>query len=163
MSIYRSSFCGALFLGLALVGGGCASVQQKTAPGMEFGSLSMQAQITRGDLVVLDTVKGESSVLKIAFGAVQVVDGNKYQIFGIKFFEDKMSALPKNEKPELLDAIFGPVNVEQRARYKALEQHPDADAVFQKSVDYSDTGLPGLWETTDVTVSGKAIKLKSDK
>lgn len=169
MSIYSSSFCGALFLGLALVGGGCASAQQKTAPGMEFGILSMQTQFTRDDVVVLDTVKGESSATKILFGAVEIVDGNKYAILGIKFFEDKMSGIPKRkiEWPFILNTIsvfLGPTNsVEQRARYKALEQHADADAVFDKSVDYSDTGLPGLWETVDVTVSGKAVKLKSDK
>ena len=138
--------------GLPWLLGGC-STAQKTAPHMGVGDLEVQAQIKRDDLVVLDAVEGTSTTTIVAFGLVNVIDGDKYQICGIKFFEDKFTYWKDDQWwPE----------PENRAYYKALEKQSDADAVMIKSFDRTQGGVPMLWETHSATVRGKAMKLKAD-
>ncbi len=54
-------------------------------------------------------------------------------------------------------------NTASRAYYKALEAHPEADAVFCKDYEREEVGIPWLFHTETVTYKGKAIKLKADQ
>jgi hypothetical protein len=132
---------------------GCGSAQ-KMVPHMGFGALTIETQIGRDDIVVLDRVEGSSTLTSILFGTVQIIDGDKVQLLGIKFFKDKYTYWDQSQ------GLFA--QCVNRAYYKALEAAPDADAVFHKSLDHEDGGAPLLWETKAVTVKGKAVKLKSD-
>ena len=134
--------------------GGCGGNAQKTAPRMGFGSVDVQTQLSRGDIVVLERVEGTSTTKSILFGAVQVVDGDNVKVLGVPFFKDRYTCLRTD--PCL-------VTTADRAYYKALEATPQADAVFYKSVDREGSGIPLLWETETVTFSGKAITLKTDQ
>jgi hypothetical protein len=133
---------------------GCGEAQ-KTVPHMRYGDLSIEAQIARTDLTVLDRVEGSSTLTSLLLGAVQIVDGDKLQLLGIKFFKDKYTYF-KNEGSWWADCV-------DRAYYKALEAAPEADFVFYKSMDHEDGGIPLLWTTKAVTVRGKAVKLKVDQ
>jgi hypothetical protein len=132
---------------------GCAGSAQKHIPHLGFGSLNLEADITRADIVVLDRVEGSSSNTSILFGLIQIIDNDKLQLFGIKFFKDKYTYFK--------DSVWA--NPVDRAYYKALEAQPEADAVFVMSMDNEDSGVPIICETKTVTFRGKAIKLKADK
>ena len=139
----------------AMLLGGCGTAQ-KTSPHMSFGDMEMKADLQRSDIVVLDRVEGTSTCQTIFFGVVKIIDGDKLQLFGIKFFKDKYTYFKQGP----IESPF--VQVVDRAYYKALEQHPDADAVFQKSMDHETEGIPLLCEKESVTFKGKAVKIKAD-
>lgn len=145
-----------LVFGAMLVLPGCGTAQRMT-PHMGFGSLYLEAQIDREDIVVLDRVEGSSSTTSILFGLIRIIDENKLQLFGIKFFKDKYIV----KKTGLLAAFSA--NTANRAYYKALEAHPEADAVFSKDFEREEGGLPLLFHTVTVTFKGKAIQLKADQ
>jgi hypothetical protein len=153
LHVNRKAIVGAI-IGLSMWTGGC-STSQKASPHMGFGKVEVQAQLKREDLVVLDPVEGQSTNTTILFGLLNIVDGNKVEFLGIKFFEDKYTFLEDE------DSLW--VRPENRAYYKALEKQADADAILNKSWDRSISGIPLLWETRSATVRGKAVKLKSDK
>lgn len=144
-----------LVLGALLVLPGCSA--QRMTPHMGFGSLNLEAQIDREDIVVLDRVEGSSTTTCILFGLIRIIDEDKYQILGIKFFKDKY--VWKN--PNALAPWFP--NTASRAYYKALEAHPEADAVFCKDYEREDVGIPWIFHTETITFKGKAIKLKADQ
>jgi hypothetical protein len=118
--------------------------------------MDLETQINRDDIVVLDRVEGSSTQTTI-LGIINVIDGDKLQILGIKFFKDKFTYFKDSNSwvrsPQCAD----------RAYYKALEAAPEADAVFTKAMDNEEGGIPFLWSTKAVTFRGKAIKLKADK
>ena len=131
---------------------------------MGFSSVNMEAQIDREDIEVLDPVEGSSTQTSILGPVIRVVDGDKYQIMGIKFFEDKSAMLPgtgQNIVSQLISAVTG-VSVQQRAYYDALAATPDADSVFTKASTVQQSGIPFLFETKKATFHGKALKLKTD-
>ena len=140
---------------LSVVSSGCGSAQKMT-PHFGFGQLSMEAQIQRGDIVVLDRVEGSSSKTTVLFGLIEIIDGDKLRLFGIKFFKDKYVW-------ENTSGWFSVASTVNRAYYKALEAQPDADAVFYKGFEREDGGIPLLFHNETVTLKGKAIKLKADK
>ena len=142
-----------LLVVLVLVLPGCAA--QRNAPHMGFGGFGIEAQIQRDDIVVLDRVEGSSSLTTVLFPLLQIIDGDKLQILGIKFFKDKY--VWKEE------GILTLATAANRAYYKALEAHPDADAVFHKSWEREESGIPFLFHNENVTVRGKAIRLKADQ
>jgi len=141
---------------LAFFAGGCAQAYRET-PQMGFGQMNIYSHIERGDIVVMDRVEGTSDSVKILCGLVEVVDGNKVALLGIKFFKDKyvlqkgFLGLPES------------ASVQNRAYYVALEKTPDADAVMQKAVVIEHSEFPLIYSKDTATYSGKAIKLKSDK
>lgn len=149
----------ALALCLGLGSAACQSAQ-KTMPHIGMGSLNMDAELTRADLVVLDTVEGRSSTQRILFGAITIIDGSKLRLFGISFFTDKYTYF---QEPGFLGMLFGGPDAEDRAYYKALEQQPDADIVLVKSMDRERGGIPLIFSTSEVTFRGKAMKIKADK
>jgi len=136
-----------------LLMGGCAGASKKTIPQMGFGSLYLETQLSRDDIVVLERVEGTSSTESILLGIVQVIDGENWKILGIPFFEEKYTCVR-------IDPCV--VGTEDRAYYKALEANPEADAVFYSTMDRQSSGIPILWNTETVTFSGKAIMLKAD-
>lgn len=152
------STCLAALLGLVLFVG-CSSAQ-KTSPGMGFASFSLEAEIGRDDVVVLDTVEGTSTSLMILGGIVEIVDGDKIAVLGIKFFKDKYTYW---KDQSFFDPASWLANTASRAYYHALEQTPEADMVFMKSMDNEDDGIPFIYYTKTVTWRGKALKLKADQ
>ncbi|MHC4472167.1 MAG: hypothetical protein ACYTDY_09300 [Planctomycetota bacterium] len=163
-TVFASSTIFVLVLSFALVG--CASAQL-TRPHMGFSGVGIDTKLDRSDIVVLGRVEGESTVTSILGGLFATIDGNKQRIFGIKFFKDKYTSM----KPEgnlmtnplgILDFI-APVSVDERAYYKALEAHPDADAVFAKSMSNEESGFWPFFTTQTVRFQGKAIKIKEDQ
>jgi hypothetical protein len=121
----------------------------KRAPHMWFGKLDIETKLEREDVVIMGPVEGTSTMSNF-LGIIQIVDGDKLQILGIPFFKDKLTYWePKNK-------------VLNRAYYKALAATPDADAIFSKSYDIEEEGIPFILGTKSITVKGKAIKLKSD-
>lgn len=141
---------------------GCSSAQ-KITPHMGFGKLDLETALDRDDIVVLDTVEGDSSITNILFGLVRIIDGSKYQILGIKFFKDKYTYFQEYRSGTWWLDMLLPVSAYDRAYYKALEAHPEADAVFFKSMDNETEGFPLIYSTREVRFHGKAIKLKADK
>ncbi|MBN2590038.1 MAG: hypothetical protein JXA96_09255 [Sedimentisphaerales bacterium] len=132
---------------------GCGSAQ-KQMPHMFFGGFNVETQLGREDIVLVDTVEG-SSTLTTILGFINIVDGDKLELFGIKFFKDKYTYFKS------YDSRLG--QVADRAYYKALEATPDADVIFEKSVDHEDGGFPLIYATKVVTFRGKAMKLKVDQ
>jgi hypothetical protein len=145
--IYYLALAGILFGGPMFLGG-CGA--QRSAPTIGFGTVDIQAQLKREDLIIMDAVDGQSTQTTILCGLINIIDGDKLQLLGIKFFEDRYCGL---------DASM----TDNRAYYKALEKQAEADAIFQKSWDRTESGIPLLWQTASSTVRGKAIKLKADK
>ncbi len=143
-----------LLIGLMVVISGC-SAAQRTTPHMGFGPFSMEAEIERDDVVILDRVEGESSLTTVFFGLIQVIDGDKLAVLGIKFFKDKYVWKEPGQ--------MGPATAASRAYYKALESQPSADAVFYKSWEREESGIPLLFHNENVTFRGKALQLKQDQ
>lgn len=130
---------------MVLFVGGCLS--NKTIP-----AIAINPEIPRDAYEVLDTVEGTSTTDSILLGLIQVVDGDKLRLLGIPFFEEQYTF--SSGYPGLTAA---------RAYYKALSATPEADAVFYKSMDGGNSGIPLLWTSETVTFRGKAIKLKTDQ
>jgi hypothetical protein len=146
------------FFALGLLGGlllltGCATATYK--PAVKFGQLNLEASVPREDLVVLDAVEGTSREDAYVLGLVRVIDGDKWQVLGIKFFEDHCASPQGYTFPWCFcDPVAG------RAYYNALEQAPQADAVMERSSSSSVKGFPFLYSSRQVTYRGKAIQLK---
>lgn len=142
-------------LTVAVLMSGCASVQRATpaAPGQ------VNINLEKGDYTMLGSVKGTSTVVSYFFGAVQIIDGDKVRILGIRSFEDQYSF--RSQPNGLLD-LFKPVSVEDRAYYKALAATPDADAVIPKAFIKQSSGFPFICEEEEATFTGKALKYKSE-
>ena len=130
---------------------GCGTAQ-KQAPHMGFGNFEISTEMARGDVVILDRVEGSSSTATI-LGFIQIIDDDKLKLFGIPFFKDKYTYFGKK-------GLWA--STADRAYYKALEAAPEADAIFMKSMDHEDEGIPILLHTKTITWTGKAIKLKED-
>lgn len=156
----RSLIQALLVTGLAIIGIGCGSIG-KSAPHSQLG---MVANLERDDIEIIRTVEGESTKKSILFGSIQVIDGEKYKVLWIPFFQDK-GAGALQESPGLLGAIlkpFTPVSVIDRAYYDALAETPDADTVFYKTSTQERRGIPLLFTTESVTLRGKAAKIKAN-
>lgn len=126
---------------------GCAS--QRMGPHMGFGNLNIEVQLDRNDVVILGAIEGESKTVSILLGLIQIIDDDKLRVLGIRFFKDKY--------------VWGVVNATaSRAYYKALEAHPEADAVFQKSWEREERGIRLFFFEESVLFRGKAVSLKSD-
>lgn len=134
--------------------GGCGGGNEKAVPHMGFGNFGIRTELSRDDIEVLGRVEGSSTTESILLGLIQIVDGDKLKLMGIPFFTEKCISF-SNES-------FGFNPTQHRAYYKALESAPEADVVFNKSMDYERSGIPLIWWTETVTYKGKAIKLKSD-
>jgi hypothetical protein len=107
-------------------------------------------------------------------GLVEVVDGDKYRVLGINFFQSQYAFQPKDLTWQELFAagalgvaavlvyeVFKPVSIEDRAYYKALAAAPDADVVAAKAwVTTRGRGIPMLYSTKRVAFQGKALKFK---
>ena len=128
---------------------GCAGVRRGTPQ----ASAVINANLNASDLEVLDKTEGKSTKVSVLLGLFQVIDGDKYRILGIKFFEDQYAY---EDKPSLL----GRVSIEDRAYYKALAATPDADCVARKAFVTTRSGIPLLYMIEEVTFQGKALKYK---
>jgi len=141
---------------------GCAGLV-KQAP-----QLQMQmdvAAMDRNDYVILDRVNGESTKTSIAFGAIQIIDGSKMIICGMRLFADQYARSP-HEMTYIEDFLTKALELptsQDRAYYKALAATPDADVIIPKTYDYEKSGIPVLFTHEKVNFKGKAIKLKTDK
>jgi hypothetical protein len=138
---------------LGLLAAGCAGLTS-AKPHARFGRLDFETQ--RKDFVVLNTVEGTSKERSYCFGLVRIVDDHKWQVLGVRFFEDHYAT------PRGLGFPLWPGTVEARAYYDALSKAPDADAVLEKSSTTKVRGFPFLYREKEVTYRGKAIQLRSD-
>ena len=109
----------------------------------------------RQDLVILDTVEGTSREDAYILGIVRIIDGTKWQVLGIKFFEDHY-ACPTG--PTVPCFFVDPVSA--RAYYNALVKAPEADALIERSSTSRTRGCPFLYRMKEITYRGKAIRLK---
>ena len=127
--------------------GGCTS--QRMSPHLGFGNLNIEVQLDRDDVVILGAIEGESKTVSILLGLIQIIDDDKLRVLGIKFFKDRY--------------VWGVMSrTASRAYYKALAAHPEADAVFQKSWEREESGIPLFFFEESVLFRGKAVSLKSD-
>ena len=114
-----------------------------------------------GDCQVLGSTEGKATVDSYVLGLVQVIDGDKVQVLGLKFYEDQYAYI---NPPELILGFlpnpFASPSIEDRAYFKALAATPDADAVAKKASVTTAKGFPLLWSTKEVTFQGKALKFK---
>lgn len=146
--------CGVICL-LPLLSAGCAGLHA-SKPHVGFGKLDLDTALTRGDIVVLEAVEGHSKEVGYCFGLVRVIDDTKWQVLGIKFFEDRYAQPPGWVFPCW---CIGPAH---RAYYDALTKVPEADAVFERGSTSRIRGFPFLYRRLEVTYRGKAIQLKAD-
>jgi len=157
----NSVFVSLFMAAITVVMTGCASVQRSTP----IASAQIDVNLARGDVTILGSVKGTSSLQSYVFGLVRVYDNDKCAIFGCKMFEDQYAFQgdPGNPWLALLTlGMFGGVNTEDRAYYKALAATPDADAVVRKAYVKQETGIPFIASSEEVTFIGKAIKFKAE-
>lgn len=143
---------GASLLLLSVLLAGCATGDYR--PTVKFGKLNVETQLPEKSMVVLDTVEGKSRQDTYVLGLVQIIDGSKWQVLGIKFFQDQLS----NSYPGAPCLFEDPVAA--RAYYKALEKRPEADAVIEHSSTCKASGFPLFYEQREVTFRGKAIQIK---
>jgi len=135
---------------------GCASGDYK--PVVKFGHLNVESQLPAKNLKVLDTVEGRSRLDSYALGLVQIVDGNKWQVLGIRFFEDELStSYPGAGGCWFVDPVAA------RAYHNALEQRPEADAVIEHAATSKISGFPLFYQKREVTFRGKAIQIEPTK
>jgi hypothetical protein len=144
---------GWLALSCALLAG-CATGNYK--PVVRFGQLNLETQVPRQDLVILDTVEGTSREDAYVLGIVRIIDRTKWQVLGIKFFEDHC-ACPYG--PSVPCFFVEPVSA--RAYYNALAKAPEADALIERSSTSRTRGCPFLYRMKEITYRGKAIRLKT--
>jgi hypothetical protein len=152
----RLLLTGGACIGLLIAVNGCSSVTR----GTPVAGTHIQANMNTGDCEVLAKTEGKSTKTSILLGLVQVIDGDKYRILGIKFFEDQYAF--ESDNPSPFDFLV-PVSVENRAYYKALAAAPDADAVAAKGYMKTYSGIPIIYNTKEVTFEGKALKFKGAK
>ena len=142
---------------LLLVASGCSSITR----GTPVAGTVIQANMNSGDCQVLGSTQGKATVDSYVLGLVQIIDADKVEVLGIKFFEDQYAFLDK--QPTIfgmpIPFIGGP-SIEDRAYYKALAATPDADAVAAKAWLTTKKGFPILWSSEEVTYQGKALKFK---
>lgn len=147
---------------VAIAVSGCSSVQRATptAPGL------VNINLEKGDYTMLGSVKGSSTVVSYFFGVVQVIDGDKVRVLGLRNFEDQYSFQTQPTGNNGLGGMFydlmKPIAVEDRAYYKALAATPDADAVIPKAFTKQKSGIPFICEEEEATFTGKALKYKSE-
>ena len=136
---------------IALVGitAGCSSVMR----GTPVAGVKINANMDRTDYEVLGTTEGKSTKTSVLCGLVQVIDGSKVAILGIKFFEDQYAYF---DRPWYQLGV----STEDRAYYKALAVTPDADSVAGKAYVSTRSGIPLLWMSSEVTFQGNALKYK---
>lgn len=139
---------------------GCGSIG-KTAP---HSGLGIVANLEREDVEIIRTVEGESTKQSLLLGSIQVIDGDKYKILWIPFFQDRgAQALQSNNSfLGLLSKAITPVSVIDRAYYDALAETPDADTVFYKTSTQERRSFPLLYSNERVILRGKAAKIKTD-
>ncbi len=149
---------------VAVAVSGCASVQRAapTAPGQ------VNINLEKGDYTMLGSVKGSSTVVSYCGGVVQVVDGDKVRVLGLRNFEDqysfqtKQTATGNTDLSGMLYDLMKPIAVEDRAYYKALAATPDADVVIPKALTKQKSGIPFICEEETATFTGKAVKYRSE-
>jgi hypothetical protein len=144
----RLLITGMACIGIWTLASGCAGVYRATPA----AGTVIQANMDKNDYEVLGTTEGKSTITSILFGLVAVIDGDKYRVLGIKFFEDQYAFADHSR-------LF--VHADDRAYYKALAQTPDADVVARKSVLETKSGFPCIYTTKEVTFQGKALKFKA--
>jgi hypothetical protein len=132
---------------------GCATGTYK--PVVHFGQLNLETQVPRQDLLILDAVEGTSREDAYVLGLVRIIDRTKWQVLGIKFFEDHCASSARAGVPcWFIEPVAG------RAYYNALAKVPQADAVIERSSTSTTRGFPFLYRMKEVTYRGKAIQLK---
>ena len=144
---------GASLLLLSVLLAGCASADYR--PVVRFGKLNVETQLSEKNVQVLDTVEGTSRQDSYVLGLVQIIDSKKWQVLGIRFFEDEVSTSYPSTTPCLFEDM-----VAARAYYKALQKQPQADAVIEHSSTSKISGFPLFYEKREITFRGKAIHIK---
>src|SRR5258708_6628710 len=135
--------------GVCVVAMGLLSACSSVTRGTPISHAVINANMTAADYEVLGTTEGKSTRLSVLCGIVQVIDGDKVAILGIKFFEDQYAYAEKGALERLR------VHPEDRAYYKALAATPDADTVAGKAFVKTKSGIPLIYSSQEVTYQGK--------
>jgi hypothetical protein len=135
--------------------GGCTGVQKRIpAGGANLGNIG--ENMNRSDYEVMGRVEAKASKVSYLLGLVRIYDGKNVEILGIPFFTRRYAYYYEPDwfflLPDTLDY----------ANYKVHAEQPEADFILQRSVDRQQRGIPLLFWGEKVTVSGKAVRLKSD-
>jgi len=129
---------------------GCSSITRGTPNSPTL----INANMDKNDYEVGAATSGTSTKETYLCGLIAVIDGDKYRVLGIKFFEDQYAF---QEKP----AWYSSVSVQDRAYYKALAATPDADSVAVKAWTETSSGFPLFYSKEEATFQGKALKFKT--
>ena len=139
---------------------GCSSIIRGTPQ----SATVINANMDKTDIEVGTSTEGTTTRTSILFGLIQVIDGDKYRLLGMNFFEDQYAFTEKKDtfySMPVIGMFLSSVNVEDRAYYKALAGTPDADTIVPKAFVTTKKAFLGLYDTESVTYQGKAIKYKS--
>ncbi len=132
----------------------CSNIQKQ----IPHSGLSMDVgSMKRSDYQVMEPMTGISSTQSFLGGLVKVIDDSKFQVMGIRFYDEHWA-----ENSRGMHIPFLNNTTRDRAYYNALSAAPHADTVLEKGYFHRRSGIPLLAEREEVTFTGKSIRLKSD-
>lgn len=129
---------------------------------MQEASPIINANMDKNDYEVGASTQGNANAQHYLFGIVQIIDGEKWRVFWIPFYEVKgagPSSCPRDGLGLIRFTGFGEAG--DLAYYKALEAAPNADTIIPKAYVIKRTGAFPFYWTTDVTFQGKAVTYKT--
>lgn len=155
MNKFRFAIC---LVGIILLVSGCAGTM-KIAPYQ--GSISINdTEMDRSEYVILQNVTGSAHSTYILAGIIEnTEDGLRILGFG----PSRKTALLSAYSGLMALMPGGQYSVGNRAYYDALTQVPDADTVLPMTRTEEHWGLPPIIYGRSATVTGKAMKIKTDK
>ena len=118
---------------------------------MDVGSMK------RSDYQVMEPMVGVSTTESYFGGLIKVVDRDKLQVMGMRFYDEQWAQNNRQVKNR-----FFSNSTSDRAYYNAISASPSADTVLEKGYVHQRSGIPFLAEREMVTFTGKSIRLKSD-
>lgn len=132
----------------------------RTAPGASIYGIDFEA-LTRDQYVIMERTKGDASFTHILF--LKFPAGCKK---GLRVMETGGPATPGGAMAVSFGLFTGLLTPGSReidaATYDALLRTPDADAILPLRTNYTRKGLWPIFWTTEATVQGKAIRIKTD-
>ena len=149
-----------LLLGIALLTTACTTVFKRYPFSMINPSVFLEP-LKRDQYTILGDIEGRSEggylfrfiPVPFAVGGTKAVSGSLSE-----GMEAKIQAMGRGQ------VVAGLGKIEQQALYNALEGQPDADGIIAvRVIKGMRMEIPLLYWKEQVTIKGKAIKIKKDK